>query len=93
MTEGLELAQAIEKQISKKPKWVKNRWWPALEESDRASLPKGFAEKWEFRRELQAQFDKESVYESAIVLPQIWSHSNLDKIQALANLWMRELRE
>ena len=93
LTEGLELARGIEKQTSRKPKWIKNRWWPPMEEAERGTLPQAFAQKWQARRDLQTQFDPKSEYETAIVLPQIWSHSNKDKILSLAGLWMKELRE
>lgn len=83
MTEGLELAQHIQSEFGQSPKIVKNRWWPSLNQSE--NLPLDFLEKWKNQMELQ-KFDFMS-FKTKAVLPQIWSHSNLEKIQKLSHLW------
>tara|TARA_Y100001935_G_scaffold246916_1_gene242119 strand:+ start:1249 stop:2100 length:852 start_codon:yes stop_codon:yes gene_type:complete len=86
LTEGEELAAGIDAQVGRSAKWVKNRWWPQLSEP-LDQVPKGFQENWKRKLDLQNQFDSKSLRETAMVLPQIWSHSNLEKIELLTKLW------
>lgn len=90
LTEGMELAQAIEDQVSIRPKIVRNKWWPEFNEAESERLPSAFINRWQRQDHIQKSFDPDP-YQTEITLPQIWSHNNKMKIEQLSHYW-REVR-
>lgn len=86
LTEGLELAQHLEKEFSQKPKFIKNKWWPDPSTTNLNDVPEAFRSKWQEIWKIQNEFDL-SDYETKATLPMIWSHRNKEKIKKLSQHW------
>ena len=90
LTEGHELAHAIQRQVGRSPLIVKNRCWPSvMPETPPANVPADFWETWKSRRDLQQHFDL-SPFEVGGELPQIWSNDNRHIIDRLSLIWLEE---
>lgn len=90
LTEGMELAQAIEDQVSIRPQIVRNKWWPEYEAVVAKSLPSAFGDQWQRQSRIQKNFDSDP-YQARMTLPQIWSHDNRKKIELLSRIWGQTL--
>ncbi len=86
ITEGMELAHAIQAQVGRPAKFIKNKWWPENKNGNTKSLPQSFLKKWASLLEIQKSFDP-SPFHSQLELPQLWLHDNREKIEKLAKYW------
>lgn len=83
LTEGMELAHFIQEKVTQGPVIVENKWWPPFEKGE---IPESFQAKWKEQIKIQEEFDP-TPFVALPPFPQVWSHSNRDKINELSRAW------